>query len=94
MVEQSSFIFQIYREYCLLRFALHTYFLIFRVPIVEKSVNLTRNGICHNVPSHLLIDVLISEAGMAYGQSQMEISGIRIRYFLNHTFALVFAPFF
>ena len=52
----------------------------FRTEPVSSTVrNVTRPGICYDIPAHLVIEVLISEAGMRYGEPQMEISGLKIR---------------
>jgi len=49
-------------------------------PVSSTVRNVTRPGICYDIPAHLVIEVLISEAGMRYGEPQMEISGLKIRY--------------
>ena len=41
-------------------------------------------GTCEKVPAHLKIKVLVAEAGKYAGQSQMEISGVRMRYAVYH----------
>lgn len=56
------------------------FFRFYRVEPVTIARNVTRAGICYDIPSHVVIEVLISEAGMFYGEPQMEISGLKIRF--------------
>ncbi|XP_065054238.1 uncharacterized protein LOC135683037 [Rhopilema esculentum] len=49
-------------------------------PLISQSPNKSRTGICSDIPSHLVIQILFSEAGMSYGEPQFEISGFKIRY--------------
>lgn len=54
-------------------------FVVFREPISNNSESSSEEGTCPGIPSGVIIEMLVTDAGKYGGVPQMEIVGTRIK---------------